>query len=98
MPRAKVKFNATSPNTTLWPGDPEKAMAEIGRQNNATYITGSLVFATGGKTAEALFKTVEPGSTNDPTRLHQLGIDLDAIDVQLFVGPENWNQGVVSLT
>jgi hypothetical protein len=97
VPRAKVKFNATSPNSSLWPSQPEEAVAELAKKNLAEYIPGSLVFSTGGHTALALFRTVEPGDDNNPTRLHQLGIDLDAIDVELFVGPENWNAGNVVL-
>ena len=61
MPRGKVKFSTTnSPNDPDWPRNPEQAMRNIAEQNNAVYIEGSLVFATGGKHAEALFETVEP--------------------------------------
>src|SRR4051795_8727647 len=74
MPRAKVTFSTTkSPNDADWPRDPEQAMRNIAKRNNAVFIDGSLVFATGGKHAEALFETVEPGEDSDATRLHRLG-------------------------
>jgi hypothetical protein len=97
VPRAKVKFHATSPRSDLWPDQPEEAMAQLAEQNQAEYIPGSLIFTTSGDKAEALFKTMDPGASDTPSRLHQLGIDLDAVEVCLFVGPENWKRGVVSL-
>jgi hypothetical protein len=97
VPRAKVTFNGTSPNSKLWPGDPEGAMREIAGRNNAFYIDGSLVFSTNGKHAEALFETVEPEPDSRATKLHQLGVDLDATDVRLYVGSGNWSAGLVQL-
>ena len=92
MPRGKIKFSTSSPHSGQWPGDPEAAMAELARKNNATYVEGSLVFAPGGKFAEALFETVEPEPESTATRLHQLGIDLDAESVSLFIDRERWRQ------
>jgi len=97
VPRGKVKFNATStddsghsPESELWPSDPEGALREIAERNNARYIEGSLVFATGGRVAEALFETVEPEEDSKATRLFNLGEDLDALEMQLLVGPDRW--------
>jgi len=93
MPRAKVTFSTTkSPNDADWPRDPEQAMRNIAKRNNAVFIDGSLVFATGGKHAEALFETVEPGEDSDATRLHRLGVDLDASTVCLYIDPALWAQ------
>ena len=93
MPRGKVKFSTTnSPNDPDWPRDPEQAMRNIAKKNNAVYIDGSLVFTTGGKYAEALFETVEPEPTSKATRLHQLGVDLDASMVCLYIDPTLWAQ------
>ena len=79
MPRGKVRFSTTnSPNDPDWPRHPEQAMRNIAEKNNAVYIEGSLVFATGGKHAEALFETVEPEEDSNATQLHRLGVDLDA--------------------
>ena len=79
MPRGKVRFSTTnSPNDPDWPRNPEQAMRNIAENNQATYIEGSLVFATGGKHAEALFETVEPEDDSPATKLHRLGVDLDA--------------------
>ena len=91
MPRAKVKFSGGSPQSDLWPSDPEGAMREIALANQATYIEGSLVFSTHGKSAEALFETVEPEEESKATRLHRLGAQLDASEVHLFVGPKDWS-------
>lgn len=90
MPRGKAKFEVGSPQSDLWPSDPEQAMREIATRNNAEYIEGSLVFAPGGKLAEALFRTVEPEPDSGATMLHRLGRDLDATDVTLFIDPESW--------
>jgi hypothetical protein len=93
MPRGKVRFSTTnSPNDRDWPSDPEQAMRNIAKKNNAVYIDGSLVFTTGGKYAEALFQTVEPEPTSKATKLHQLGIDLDASMVCLYIDPTLWAQ------
>ena len=51
------------------------------------YIEGSLVFAPGGKHAEALFETVEPEDDSPATKLHRLGVDLDASMVCLYIDP-----------
>ena len=48
-------------------------MRNIAKRNQAVYIEGSLVFATGGKHAEALFETVEPEDDSPATKLHRLG-------------------------
>jgi hypothetical protein len=91
MPRGKVKFSTTnSPNDPNWPRHPEQAMRNIAEKNNAVYIEGSLVFATGGKHAEALFETVEPDEDSNATRLHRLGVDLDAETVSLLIDPTLW--------
>ena len=91
MPRGKVKFSTTnSPNDSNWPRHPEQAMRNIAEKNNAVYIEGSLVFATGGKHAEALFETVEPDEDSNATRLHRLGVDLDAETVSLYIDPTLW--------
>ena len=91
MPRGKVKFGTGgSPNDPAWPSDPEQAMRNIARKNNAVYIEGSLAFATGGKHAEALFETVEPEESSKATRLHRLGVDLDASVVSLYIDPTLW--------
>jgi hypothetical protein len=93
MPRAKVKFSTTnSPHDPDWPRNPEQALANIAKNNNAVYIKGSLAMATGGKHAEALFETVEPEPDSQATRLHQLGVDLDASMVCLYIDPTLWAQ------
>ena len=90
MPRGKAKFSTTSPNDRDWPSDPEQAMENIAQRNNARYIKNSLVFATGGAVAEALFSTVEPGGDEDPTMLHRLGEELDAIQFSLYFDVDTW--------
>jgi hypothetical protein len=91
MPRGKVRFSTTnSPNDPDWPSDPEQAMRNIATKNYAQYVEGSLVFAPGGKHAEALFETVEPEADSKATRLHQLGVDLDAGKVSLYIDPRRW--------
>ena len=93
MPRGKVKFSTTnSPKDRDWPNNPEQAMRNIADKNQATYIEGSLVFAPGGKHAEALFQTVEPDPSSNATNLHQLGVDLDASMVCLYIDPTWWAQ------
>ena len=93
MPRGKIRFSTTnSPNDRDWPSDPEQAMRNIADRNQATYIEGSLVFAPGGKHAEALFETVEPEEDSRATKLHRLGVDLDASAVTLFIDPTLWAQ------
>ena len=90
MPRAKAKIATGSPRADLWPRDPEEAMREIAIRHNAVYVEGSLVFVPGGHFAEALFETVEPEPDTPATRLHQLGRDLDAIEVTLYFDPTTW--------
>ena len=91
MPRGKIKFSTTnSPNDRDWPSDPERAMRNIAKKNQAVYIEGSLVFAPGGKHAEALFETVEPEDDSPATKLHRLGVDLDASMVCLYIDPTLW--------
>ena len=93
MPRGKIRFSTTNPpNDPDWPSDPEQAMRNIAKKNQATYIEGSLVFATGGKHAEALFETVEPEDDSPATKLHRLGVDLDASMVCLYIDPNLWAQ------
>lgn len=92
MPRGKAKFSTTSPNDRDWPSNPEQAMRNIAQKNNAVYIEGSLVFAPGGKHAEALFETVEPEEDSSATKLHRLGVDLDASMVCLYIDPDLWAQ------
>jgi hypothetical protein len=90
MPRGKVRFSTTSPNDRDWPSDPEQAMRNIAQKNNAVYVDGSLVFDPGGKHAEALFETVEPEENSNATKLHRLGVDLDASMVCLYIDPTLW--------
>ena len=90
MPRGKVRFSTTSPNDPDWPRKPEQAMKNIALRNNAVYIDDSLVFAPGGKYAEALFETVEPEEDSNATKLHRLGVDLDASVVSLYIDPALW--------
>ena len=91
MPRGKVRFSTTnSPNDPDWPRNPEQAMRNIAERNKAVYIEGSLVFAPGGKHAEALFETVEPEDDSQATKLHRLGVDLDASMVCLYIDPTLW--------
>jgi hypothetical protein len=96
VPRGKAKFGAGSPDSDLWPEDPEGAMRDIAERHHVTYIEGSLVFAPGGTAAEALFKTVEPGTTDDdgeplePSQLFRLAEDLDAWEFKLFVDEVRW--------
>src|SRR6478752_7593461 len=90
MPRGKAKFPTGSPTDPAWPDDPEQAMENIAERNNARYIKNSLVFATGGAVAEALFGTVEPGGGEDATLLHRLGEELDAIEFSLYFDVDTW--------
>ena len=91
MPRGKIKFSTTSsPNDSDWPRDPEQAMRNIAKRNNAVYVEGTLAFATNGKHAEALFETVEPEDDSRATKLHRLGVDLDASMVCLYIDPMLW--------
>jgi hypothetical protein len=90
MPRGKVRFSTNSPDDRDWPNNPEQAMRNIADKNQATYIEGSLVFAPGGKHAEALFETVEPEDDSPATKLHRLGVDLDASMVCLYIDPNLW--------
>ena len=97
MPRGKAVFKTTSsPHSDDWPEEPEEALREIARRNNAKYIDGSLVFVPNGDLAEALFETVEPERDSGATLLHQLGVELDAINVSLFFDKASWKrqQGV----
>ncbi len=90
MPRGKATFGANSPESDLWPADPEGAVREIATRHNATYIEGSLVFTPGGRRAEALFETVEPDSDEPASQLHRLAEDLDASEFRLYVDPDRW--------
>jgi hypothetical protein len=90
VPRGKAKFKAKSPDSDIWFSDPEEAVREIAQRHNATYIEGSLVFGPGGRSAEALFETVEPDSNSPASQLFRLAEDLDAWEFQLFVDPDRW--------
>jgi hypothetical protein len=37
-----------------------------------------------------LFETVEPEEESKASRLHRLGAQLDASEVHLYVGPDDW--------
>jgi hypothetical protein len=73
-----------------WFQQPEATLEEIARQNNAEYVPNSLVFAPGGRIAEALFDTFEPTKESGATLLHQLAFDLDAIEARLLVPEGLW--------
>ena len=90
MPRGKAKFKAKSPDSDIWFSDPEEAVRQIAQRHNTVYIEGSLVFAPGGRSAEALFETVEPDSNSPASQLFRLAEDLDAWEFQLFVDPDRW--------
>ena len=91
MPRGKAVFKTSgSPDSEQWPNNPEAAMEDIADRHGAFYIDGSLVFSLNGDLAEALFRTVEPGGDDAPTRLHQLGKDLDAISLCLYFDTRTW--------
>jgi hypothetical protein len=91
MPRGKARFSATtSPDSKYWPSDPEEALRDIAQRHHVTYIEGSLVFTPGGRAAEALFETFEPGGEDEPSQLFHLAEDLDAEEFRLFVDPSRW--------
>ena len=64
-------------------------MRNIAEKNNAVYIEGSLVFATGGKHAEALFETVEPTRTATPRGCTGWG-STSTRRVSLLIDPALW--------
>ena len=91
MPRGKARFSTTNPpNDPAWPSDPEQAMRNIAEKNQAVYIEGTLQMTPGGKHAEAQFKTVEPEESSPATKLHRLGVDLDASVISLYIDPTLW--------
>ncbi len=96
MPKGRIVFWADgSPGgddeeRELWFVDPEEVLRRIAKRNNATYVEGSLAFTPGGRHGEARFDTVEPEEESKATRLHQLGIDIDALKVELLVGTDRW--------
>jgi hypothetical protein len=90
VPRGKARFRATSPDSEIWRSDPVGAVREIAERNKAKYIEGSLVFAPGGRVAEALFETVEPDVDSEASQLFRLAEDLDALEFHLFVDPDRW--------
>src|SRR4029078_654799 len=91
MPRGKARFSTTNPpNDPEWPRNPELAMRNIAERNQAVYIEGSLTMTPGGKHAEALFETVEPQKDSPATKLHRLGVDLDASVISLYIDPDLW--------
>lgn len=91
MPRGKAKFSTGgSPASDQWRDDPEAALREIAARHNTTYIEGSLVFSPGGKSAEALFETVEPDEDSPASQLFRLAEDLDAWAFHLYVDPDRW--------
>ncbi len=67
-------------------------MRNIAKKNNAVYIDRSLAFSANGKHAEAMFETVEPEEDSQATKLHRLGMDLDASMVCLYIDPTLWAQ------
>jgi hypothetical protein len=79
-----------------WFNDPVGTVVAIAAMNNAKYVEGTLVFAPGGQVAEALFDTNEPAfddrgfDAGAATLLHQLAIDLDAIEARLLVPETLW--------
>ena len=97
MPKGRVVFSATgSPGHDKgkypdldWPNDPVGVLERIADENNAVYVPESLVFAraAGGR---ALFNTVEPTKESGFTLLHQLAIDLDALEARLLVPELLW--------
>jgi hypothetical protein len=91
VPRGKALFAAGgSPNSDLWPSQPVEALKEIAARHDVEYIEGSLIFAPGGRVAEALFETFEPGGERSPSQLFRLAEDLDAWEFRLFVDPDRW--------
>jgi hypothetical protein len=91
VPRGKMRFNTSgSPDDPSWFEDPEGAVRSIAERNNAVYVEGSLAFSPNGRTAEALFETVEPEKESQATRLHQLAVDLDAFEANLLISTELW--------
>jgi putative intracellular protease/amidase len=90
VPRGKAKFKAKTPDSDLWRSDPVGAVREIAERNNAKYVEGSLIFAPGGRAAEALFETVEPDEDSPASQLFRLAEDLDAWEFHLYVDPERW--------
>jgi hypothetical protein len=98
MPRGKARFSTTNPpNDPAWPSDPEQAMRNIAKRNNAVYIEHTLQMTPNGKHAEAQFQTVEPEDDSRATKLHRLGVDLDASVVTLFIDPALWAELYPSL-
>jgi hypothetical protein len=73
-------------------------MRDIAHRHDVSFIEGSLVFAPGGRVAEALFETTEPGGEGPPSQLFNLAEDLDAWEFRLFVDPDRWKarQGIGS--
>lgn len=102
MPKGRMIFWAggspghKDPDRYPWFSDPEETVRRIAADNNARYVENSLVFAPGGRIAEALFDTNEPERQDGgfeggaPTLLHQLAIDLDAIEARLLVPEDLW--------
>jgi hypothetical protein len=91
MPRGKARFSTTNPpKDPAWPSDPEQAMRNIAEKNQAVYIEKSLQMTPGGKHAEAQFQTVEPDNDSPATKLHRLGVDLDASVISLYIDPTLW--------
>jgi hypothetical protein len=96
VPKGRVVFwadgspGADEEEQELWFIDPEEVLRRIGERNNAKYVEGSLAFAPGGRHAEARFDTVEPEPDTPASRLHQLGFEIDALQVELLVGTDRW--------
>jgi hypothetical protein len=65
-------------------------MRNIAKKNQAVYIENSLQMTPNGKHAEAQFETVEPDPDSPATKLHRLGIDLDASVISLYINPALW--------
>ena len=90
MPKGRVKINATSPKHPDWPRDPEKAVAAIVGDHNATYVPRSLHFSHDRKWAWAVIDTVEPEEGSQATRFFDLAQELDAVEITLLIGSERW--------
>jgi hypothetical protein len=93
VPRGKIAFDvAHSPRVRNFRSDPEGAVRQVMARHGATYIDDSLVFATGGGVAHALFKTVEAEGGGSETDLLGIGKELDAIEICVFIDPARWQE------
>jgi hypothetical protein len=90
MPRGRVKFNTASPKHPDWPGKPERALADLARRHNATYIPKTYHTTKDGKVGWALIETVEPEPESKATDFYGLMDDFDAKEITLLLSPESW--------